>query len=120
MSKKFIAIGLVNYFLILIYLVISMLGNKDIRFVVFVKKYFVLACAFNIVIFLALKIVDEISKKPLEEDEVKQELGSSVDFKLEDDDEIKSILTDSIKLQNDEKFENSFNEISFGDINKIN
>ena len=120
MSKKITVIVLVNYFLILIYFIISMLLNKDIMFVVFVKKYFALACAFNIAMFLVFKITDEILKTPLEEYEMKQELGGSVDVKLEDDDEIKSILSDSLKLQNDEGFENSFDEISLGDINKIN
>ncbi len=121
MGKRCTAIGIVNYLLILIYLFISMLGSKNIRFMVFMKKYFILACAFNIVIFLILKIADEISNKPGEDDEFKKDLGNNIDVKLEEnDEEIRNILSDSLKSQNDEGLENSFDEISLEDINKIN
>ena len=120
MGKRVTVIGIVNYLLILIYLFISMLGSKDIRFMVFMKKYFVLACAFNIAMFLILKIVDEMSDKRVE-DESEKELGNSIDVKLEEnDEEVRNILSDSLKSQNYEGLENSFDEISLEDINKIN
>lgn len=120
MNKKLIIIVGSNYFLMTSYIAIFLFTSNNLELTVFLKRYLVLMAAFNCCMVLIFKIMKEFTSKQLETGQ-DVESGGTIDFKIEhDEEEIKNILCDSVKVKEEPEIENSFDEINLEDINKIN
>jgi len=106
-----VVLGILNYLIVALYTLITIIFDKSVAVTDFMVDIAMLLACLNICAFLISKIRSECHRSS----ENSGEYTSEIDMTVNDDDELRNILKDAIREE-----EEAFDEIRLEDINNIN
>jgi len=106
-----VVLGILNYLIVALYTLITIIFDKSVAVTDFMVDIAMLLACLNICAFLIRKIMSECHRTS----ENSGEYTSEIDMTVNDDDELRNILKDAMREE-----EEAFDEIRLEDINNIN